>query len=62
MESRIGDVKDRGVSMPEGFTLADLYEERAPLYEKYADVIIDEAGKTPQDIVKEIQKWVLKNT
>ncbi len=57
MESRIGDVKDRGVAMPDGFTLKDLYNERAPLYEKYADVIIDEVGKTPAEIVKEIQKW-----
>lgn len=62
MEKRIGDVKDRGVAMPEGFTLADLYNERAPLYEKYADVIIDETGKTPQDIVLEIRKWVLENS
>lgn len=27
-------------------TLLDLYNERVPLYEKYADVTIDETGKT----------------
>jgi shikimate kinase len=57
MEQRIGDVTDRGVAMPEGFTLRDLFDERAPLYEKYADVIIDEKGKTPAEIVREIKNW-----
>ena len=29
----------------EGQTLADLYDERTPLYEKYADIVVDEEGK-----------------
>lgn len=29
----------------EGQTLTNLYEERTPLYEKYADIVIDEEGK-----------------
>ena len=37
IEKRLGDLKKRGVVLKEGFTLQDLYEERAPLYEKYAD-------------------------
>ena len=57
MEQRIGNVTDRGVAMPEGFTLRDLFDERAPLYEKYADVIIDEKDKTPAEIVLEIKRW-----
>ncbi len=39
---RVGDPKARGVVMPTGFTLRDLYNERAPLYEKYAAVILKE--------------------
>lgn len=36
------DLFSRGVVMKKpGTTLADLYAERAPLYEKYADVVID---------------------
>ena len=34
----------RGVAMKEGQTLKDLYDERVPLYEKYADIIVDESG------------------
>ena len=53
MEQRIGNVVDRGVALKPGFTLRDLYNERVPLYEKYADIVIDEAGKTPGDTVDE---------
>lgn len=44
IEKRLGDLAKRGVSIRPGQTLKELYEERAPLYEKYADIIIDEAG------------------
>ena len=37
-----------------GQTLMDLYEERIPLYEKYADKIIECDGKMLREIVKEI--------
>ncbi len=36
--------RDRGVVLREGQTLRDLYNERTPLYEKYADLVIDESG------------------
>ncbi|MBE7078362.1 MAG: shikimate kinase [Clostridiales bacterium] len=41
IKNRLGDLKKRGVALKEGFTLKDLYEERTPLYEKYADVIVE---------------------
>ena len=41
MQARLGDYVHRGVVMPDGYTLADLYRERAPLYEKYAHVVVD---------------------
>ena len=58
MERRIGNVVDRGVALKPGFTLRDLYNERAPLYEKYADIVIDEAGKTPGDTVDELRRVI----
>ena len=39
--ARLGDLSKRGVTVPEGWTLHDLYNERAPLYEKYAHIIFD---------------------
>ena len=41
LKKRLGDLKNRGVSIKEGQTLEDLYEERRPLYEKYADITVD---------------------
>ena len=41
----LGNLKGRGVLLREGQNLTDLYEERTPLYEKYADIVIDEEGK-----------------
>lgn len=45
LSKRLGNLKGRGVLLKEGQTLAGLYDERTPLYEKYADIVIDEEGK-----------------
>lgn len=44
IKSRLGDLKTRGVVLKDGQDLLDLYNERVPLYEKYADVVVDESG------------------
>lgn len=41
LESRLGDLTKRGVTLPSGWTLRDLYNERTPLYEKYAHIEFD---------------------
>ncbi len=40
MQRRLGDLHERGVAIAPGSTLLDLYHERVPLYEKYADVTV----------------------
>ena len=47
MEMRLGDFAHRGVVMPAGYTLRDLYNERAVLYERYADLIVSGEGGMP---------------
>jgi len=54
IKERLGDLVKRGVTFREGQTLLNLYEERVPLYEKYADIIIDCNKKVIRDIVYEI--------
>lgn len=44
IRERLGDLEKRGVVLKHGQTLLDLYNERVPLYEKYADIIVDECG------------------
>ena len=45
LAKRLGNLKGRGVLLKKGQSLRDLYEERVPLYEKYADIVINEEGK-----------------
>jgi shikimate kinase len=42
VRKRLGNFTHRGVVMPEGYTLRDLYDERTALYEAYADITVDE--------------------
>ena len=44
LNRRLSDIKGRGVVLKDGQTLKDLYEERVPLYEKYADITVNEYG------------------
>lgn len=41
MLARLGDYVHRGVVLPDGYTLEDMYAERSKLYEKYADITIN---------------------
>lgn len=52
LEKRLGNLKRRGVILKKGQTLKDLYEERVPLYEKYADVVVDEKGRDLEECLQ----------
>ncbi|WP_314058094.1 shikimate kinase [Shuttleworthella satelles] len=52
VEVRLGSLEARGVVHRPGQTLRDLYEERTRLYERYADLIIDEDGLSIEATVK----------
>lgn len=55
IKHRLGDLNKRGVTIKEGQTLRDLYDERVPLYEKYADVVVDCSCKNIREIVNDIR-------
>ncbi|MCI8373040.1 MAG: shikimate kinase [Lachnospiraceae bacterium] len=63
LQKRLGDIKNRGVVIRPGQTLAELYNERRPLYEKYADMIIDERDLNPEEtieaIIDSLKNWAL---
>lgn len=54
IETRVGDLNQRGVAVEPGQTLADLYNERVPLYEKYADVTADIYGLDIREAVNSV--------
>ena len=52
INKRLSDIKGRGVVLKEGQTLYDLYIERTPLYEKYADLCISEENRNVEQTVE----------
>ena len=58
MMKRINDFTTRGIVVKGGSSLLDMYNERLPLYEKYADVIIDCDSNTVEETVEKIVKTV----
>lgn len=58
VERRLGDLNERGVAVRDGQTLLDLYKERVPYYEHYADIILDCEDKMIRDIVAEIVSYI----
>ena len=49
---RLRDIRGRGVVLRDGQTLKDLYEERVSLYEKYAEVTVEEDGLTVEETLE----------
>ena len=60
LKKRLSNIKTRGVAMAKGQTLDDLYEERKPLYEKYAEIIIKSDNKHTMEETVEMMVNQLK--
>ena len=58
--NRINNIATRGVVIKKGETLLDLYKERSPLYEKYADITVEGSDggilENAESIAKIIEK------
>lgn len=53
---RVNNIKTRGIAMKKGKTMEDVYRERVPLYEKYADIIVDGENTTIEEAVEKIAR------
>ena len=58
--SRLGDLDKRGVAIKDKFTLNDLYNERSPLYKKFADIVVELDGKTVEQSLDAIAERLQK--
>lgn len=52
--SRVNNITTRGIAMKHGKTLLDVYNERVPLYEKYADITVECDGTTVEECVSKM--------
>ncbi len=49
---RVTNITTRGIVLKNGKNLADAFDERKPLYDRFADVVIDCTGSTIENSVK----------
>lgn len=54
LKKRLIDMSTRGIAIAQGQTLDDLYRERAPLYDKYADVTIDSSTYSVEETLQKV--------
>jgi shikimate kinase len=54
IEKKLGNPQVRGIVGLRSKSLREIYNERRPLYSRYADITIDVAGKSKEDIISEI--------
>ena len=52
---RLTDIKERGVVLREGENIEEMFDSRSVLYEKYADIIIEERDSTIEETIRKIQ-------
>lgn len=58
LQSRLHDVRGRGVVLRPGQSLVDLYAERVPLYREYADITVPEGQGSLEDTVQAVYQKV----
>jgi shikimate kinase len=58
LQERVKDMDSRGLVIGSGESYENLYNERQPLYKKYAEVSVKGAGKTVDAVAAEIETHV----
>jgi shikimate kinase len=54
LESRVNDLDTRGLARRPDQTFPELFDERIPLYRKYADITLDCAGLVQEEVCRKI--------
>jgi len=51
---RLNNITTRGIVLAKSQSLLDIYNQRIPLYQKYADITIDCSDKDVEDIIENV--------
>ncbi len=54
LKKRLKSIKERGVVMRPGESLEDMFAARSELYERYADITVEEEGASVEDTVNAV--------
>lgn len=60
LEKRIHNLATRGIAFAPGQTLRDVYDQRFPLYARYADLTVDVDGQTLDETLAAVRKKLIK--
>ena len=60
LAARVKNISTRGIVMRSGSTYEDVYNERLPLYEKYADITVDCSAMDIEQCVSKIVEYLKK--
>lgn len=54
LASRIDDYDRRGIANPAGLSLGEIFRERAPLYARHADLVVEVEGLTHEQVARAV--------
>ncbi|HBA62481.1 MAG TPA: shikimate kinase [Lachnospiraceae bacterium] len=60
INARIKNPKERGIVLKEGQSLQELYDERTVLFERYADLIVNEDGLSLEETIERVLEVLQK--
>lgn len=60
LERRLSNISTRGIAMGPGQTIRDIYDVRAPLYERYADKIVEVGDQTLEKTVSAVLRALIE--
>lgn len=58
IKNRINNLSTRGIAFSDGQTLLDIYRQRVPLYEKYADITVDCKDFDCSYVIEQIKSYL----
>lgn len=58
IEKRVTNITTRGIVLKNGKSLADAFDERKPLYDKYAHITVDCTGASVEDSVRKLAEII----
>lgn len=58
IEKRVTNITTRGIVLKNGKNLSDAFSERKPLYDKYADIIVDCTGSSIEESIRKITEEI----
>lgn len=54
LKKRLNNISTRGIVLPDGYTIDDLYNERLPLYKRYGEITVNSGKNSVEELIEKI--------